>query len=89
MTRYQSVATMSSGMVSQQFNLFPHRHVREQVELLEDHSHRTPLFRGRVFGEFVQPIALSPVADVMARRLDRAGVDGFKMIDAVEQCALA
>jgi hypothetical protein len=63
-------------------------HVREQVELLEDHSDSAPLFGCCDLRKQVQSVLVATVADIFSGDFDGTAVDGFEVVDAVEQGAL-
>jgi hypothetical protein len=62
--------------------------VREQVELLEDHTYARALLGDRFRAQFVQPPAGVAVADQLAADLDETGVRPFEVVDAAQQGAL-
>ena len=66
-----------------------HRHVREQVEVLEDHADIGALPGDLPLPQLVELVAALLVADELAVDLEPAGVDLLEMVDAAQQRGLA
>src|SRR5581483_730999 len=64
-------------------------HVREQVEMLEDHPDLGALARHLALVQLVQPVALLSIADQLAVDPQPAGVDLLEVIDAAQEGRLA
>ena len=64
-------------------------HVREQVEVLEDHPDLGPLARDLALVQLVQLAALLAVADQLAVDRQPAGVDLLQVVDAAQERRLA
>src|SRR3954467_2949438 len=65
------------------------RHVREQVEALEDHPDLRALADDVALGELVELVALLAVADELPVDTETAGVDLLQMVDAAQERRLA
>ena len=64
-------------------------HVREQVEVLEDHADLGALARDLGFAQLVQPVADLAVADELAVDRQAPGVDLLEVVDAAQERRLA
>ena len=65
------------------------RHVREEVEALEDHADVPALEGDLAVLELVELVALLPVADQLAVDVQPAGVDLLQVVDAPQEGRLA
>ncbi|MNC62876.1 hypothetical protein D3C75_1129490 [compost metagenome] len=61
--------------------VFQHRQMREQVEVLEHVADVNPLLEDLFLFEFKQLIALTAIADVVPVNLDKAFIHAFEVID--------
>ena len=64
-------------------------HVREQVEMLEDHPDLRALARDFAFAQFVESVADLAVADELAVDGQATGVDLLEVVDAAQERRLA
>ena len=67
------------------YQVFQHREVRKEIEVLKHIAHVDPLLKDLLLFQFKEFVALTAIANVVAVNLDKTFVDALQVVNGAQQ----